>query len=145
MFAIIITCHVGFSGTANGTTYKDYDECEPEKFPIEACPNVACMFYKYGPTNEALYMQVDNYLFITAHFQCSNYFSLDQNFSSSIKTQFLRSITFSGFYGCFSFSLQWERWYLQERLLLGIGHLIRRTLQRYLFCLASEGEWNNTS
>ena len=105
MFAIIITCHVGFSGTANGTTYKDYDECDPEKFPIEACPNVACMFYKYGPTNEALYMQVDDYLFIallkyvliiTAHYQCSNILSFFES-SNTLETHIvLISQPFSG-------------------------------------------------
>ena len=55
---------LAFSGTVNETTYKDYDECDPEKFPIDACPKVECMFYKYGPSNEALYMQVHNHGFI---------------------------------------------------------------------------------
>ena len=52
-------------GTVNGKEYEEHDKCKPEDFVNQTstdCKDLqmdtACMFYKYGPTNETLVMQV---------------------------------------------------------------------------------------
>jgi len=51
----------------NGKDFEEHDKCKPEEFVNATstdCPDLrmdtACMFYKYGPTNETLVMQVYN-------------------------------------------------------------------------------------